>query len=214
MGCADWAPNQRQIIIVHSHSQTRLSAACRQEAIRRCRARQGKATAQPRVRAAQDLRSRCGRGNIASTSGTADNRTPQSGTDARQQSSSAAPPISRDEEPDRHFRRLQSFLQGTPKILEVAVAPLGGENASLLVADYSGYNHYRSCGGVVGRKKGYKKTDEQMRNQYAEELHLLRKGYSLANVRKLTGTAVNTLRKVSKIGGITESRKKRMEMSI
>ncbi len=47
MGCADWAPNQRQIIIVHSHSQTHLSAACRQEAIRRCRARQGKVTAQP-----------------------------------------------------------------------------------------------------------------------------------------------------------------------
>ena len=87
MGCADWAPNQRQIIIVHSHSQTHLSATCRQEAIRRCRVRQGKATAQPRVRAAQDVRSRCGRGNIASTGGTADNRTPQSGTDARQQSS-------------------------------------------------------------------------------------------------------------------------------
>lgn len=115
MCCADWAPNQRQIIIVHSHSQTHLSAACRQEAIRRCRARQGKATAQPRVRVAQDVRSRCGRGNIASTGGTADNRTPQYGTDARQQSSSAAPPISRDEEPDRQFRRLQSFLQGTPK---------------------------------------------------------------------------------------------------
>ena len=115
MGCADWAPNQRQIIIVHSHSQTHLSATCRQEAIRRCRVRQGKATAQPRVRAAQGVRSRCGRGNIASTGGTADNRTPLSGTDARQQSSSAAPPISRDEEPDRHFRRLQSFLQGTPK---------------------------------------------------------------------------------------------------
>lgn len=62
-----------------------------------------------------------------------------------------------------------------PKILEVAVAPLGGENASLLVADYSGYYHYRSRGGVVGRKKGYKKTDKQMRNQYAEELRLLRK---------------------------------------
>lgn len=28
----------------------------------------------------------------------------------------------------------------------------------------SGYNHYRSRGGVVGRKKGYRKTDEQMRN--------------------------------------------------
>ena len=51
-----------------------------------------------------------------------------------------------------------------------------------------------------------------MRNQYAEELRLLRKGYILANVRKLTGTAVNTLRKVSKIGGVSESGKKRMEM--
>ena len=63
----------------------------------------------------------------------------------------------------------------------------------------SGYNHYRACGGVVGRKKGYRKTDEQMKSQYAEQLRLLRKGYSLANVNKLTGTAINTLRKVKKI---------------
>ncbi len=63
----------------------------------------------------------------------------------------------------------------------------------------SGYNHYRANGGVVGRKKGYRKTDQQMREQYAEELRLLRKGYSLANVSKLTGTAINTLRKVKKI---------------
>ena len=63
----------------------------------------------------------------------------------------------------------------------------------------SGYNHYRACGGKVGRKVGYRKTDQQMREQYAEELRLLRKGYSLANVSKLTGTAINTLRKVKKI---------------
>lgn len=78
----------------------------------------------------------------------------------------------------------------------------------------SGYNHYRSRGGVVGRKKGYRKTDEQMRNQYAEELRLLRKGYSLANVRKLTGTAVNTLRKVSKIGGISDGTVKRLKTEV
>lgn len=63
----------------------------------------------------------------------------------------------------------------------------------------SGYNHYRATGGKVGRKKGYKKTDQQMKEQYAEELRLLRKGYSLANVSKLTGTAINTLRKVKQI---------------
>ena len=63
----------------------------------------------------------------------------------------------------------------------------------------SGYNRYRANGGKVGRKVGYRKTDQQMREQYAEELRLLRKGYSLANVSKLTGTAINTLRKVKKI---------------
>ena len=63
----------------------------------------------------------------------------------------------------------------------------------------SGYNHYRANGGKVGRKVGYRKSNQQMREQYAEELRLLRKGYSLANVSKLTGTAINTLRKVKKI---------------
>lgn len=63
----------------------------------------------------------------------------------------------------------------------------------------SGYNHYRANGGKVGRKVGYRKTDQQMKEEYAEELRLLRKGYSLANVYKLTGTSINTLRKVRKI---------------
>ena len=63
----------------------------------------------------------------------------------------------------------------------------------------SGYNHYRANGGQVGRKKGYRKTDDQMKAQYAEEIRLLRKGYSLANVYKLTGTSINTLRKVRDI---------------
>ena len=63
----------------------------------------------------------------------------------------------------------------------------------------SGYNHYRANGGHVGRKKGYRKTDRRMKEQYAEEIRLLKKGYSLANVNKLTGTSINTLRKVKKI---------------
>ena len=63
----------------------------------------------------------------------------------------------------------------------------------------SGYNHYRANGGKVGRKEGYCKSAELMRAEYAEELRLLRKGYSLANVSKLTGTAINTLRKLKMI---------------
>ena len=60
----------------------------------------------------------------------------------------------------------------------------------------SGYNHYRTTGGKVGRKTGYRKSQEEMREEYAEELRLLKKGISLRNVSKITHTSVNTLRKV------------------
>ena len=63
----------------------------------------------------------------------------------------------------------------------------------------SGYQNYRANGGVVGRKQGYRKSDEVMREEYAEEIRLLKKGYSLRNVCKLTGTSVNTLRKLNVI---------------
>ncbi len=63
----------------------------------------------------------------------------------------------------------------------------------------SGYKAYRAKGGEVGRKVGYSKTPEMMRNEYAEELRLLRKGISLRNVQKITGTSVNTLRKLKAV---------------
>lgn len=59
----------------------------------------------------------------------------------------------------------------------------------------SGYNNFRSSGGRVGRKPGYKKADTLFLVEYAEEIRLLKKGISLRNVSKLTGTAINTLRK-------------------
>lgn len=64
----------------------------------------------------------------------------------------------------------------------------------------SGYANYRNTGGKVGRKEGFRKTTEQMKAEYVEELKLLRKGISLRNVSKITGTSVNTLRKVAEIG--------------
>lgn len=67
----------------------------------------------------------------------------------------------------------------------------------------SGYNNFRNNGGVVGRKVGYRKTNEQMKEEYAEEIRLLKKAYSLRNISKITHTSVNTLRKLyalTKIG--------------
>ena len=63
----------------------------------------------------------------------------------------------------------------------------------------SGYNHYRNCGGKVGRKEGYRKTPEKMKEEYVEEIKLLKKGISLNNITKITGTSKNTLLKLKKL---------------
>ena len=60
----------------------------------------------------------------------------------------------------------------------------------------SGYQNFRNNGGKVGRKAGYSKSEETMKKEYAEELRLLKRGYSLRNTSKLTGTSINTLRKL------------------
>ena len=59
----------------------------------------------------------------------------------------------------------------------------------------SGYKNYRANGGKVGRKEGFRKSEADMREQYVEEIRLLRKGISLRNISKITGTSVNTIRK-------------------
>ena len=63
----------------------------------------------------------------------------------------------------------------------------------------SGYNHYRAIGGKVGRKEGYRKSDGAMKEQYKEEIKLLRKGLSLQNIYRITSTSPNTLLKLKKI---------------
>lgn len=60
----------------------------------------------------------------------------------------------------------------------------------------SGYIHFRKLGGQVGRKTGYRKTEEQMRADYPKEIQLLKKGLSLRNIQAITQTSVNTLRKL------------------
>jgi DNA invertase Pin-like site-specific DNA recombinase len=60
----------------------------------------------------------------------------------------------------------------------------------------SGYKNYREQGGVVGRKQGYTKSEDQMKQQYSQEIKLLKKGLSLREVSKLTGHSINTIRKV------------------
>lgn len=59
-----------------------------------------------------------------------------------------------------------------------------------------GYEHYRDKGGRVGRKKGYRKSEADYRTTYDREISLLKIGNSLSDVRAITGTSINTLRKL------------------
>jgi DNA invertase Pin-like site-specific DNA recombinase len=66
----------------------------------------------------------------------------------------------------------------------------------------SGRNQYiAKCkreGIKMGRPSSYRKSDEAYKDQYAKEISLLRKGISLRNVQAITGTAIGTLRKLSR----------------
>ena len=63
----------------------------------------------------------------------------------------------------------------------------------------SGYLNFRNAGGVVGRKAGYRKTEEAMKEQYAEEIKMLKKGYSFQHISQITTTNKNTLTKLKKL---------------
>ncbi len=62
----------------------------------------------------------------------------------------------------------------------------------------SGYMNYRQSNGKVGRKVGYRKTDEQFKLDYKDVIRLLKKGVSLRDISKATNTSVNTIRKCQK----------------
>ena len=63
----------------------------------------------------------------------------------------------------------------------------------------SGRKRYIEKGGKLGRKVGSVKTAEQMKAEYREVISLLRKGYSIRDVAKLSGKGVSTVQRVKRI---------------
>ena len=51
----------------------------------------------------------------------------------------------------------------------------------------------------MGRPTGYRKLDNSYKEQYSKEISLLKKGISLRNIQSITGTSVNTLRKLKRM---------------
>lgn len=84
-------------------------------------------------------------------------------------------------------------------LLEVASM----ERMSIAERMASGRDQYiakcRRDGIKMGRPASYRKSIETYNTQYQKEISLLRKGYSLSNVYALTGTSINTLRKLKVI---------------
>jgi DNA invertase Pin-like site-specific DNA recombinase len=66
----------------------------------------------------------------------------------------------------------------------------------------SGYDNYRKQGGKVGRKEGFKKVDEVVLVENKEVVKLLKQGYSIRKVMKLTDKSSGLVQKVKRL--ITE----------
>ena len=62
----------------------------------------------------------------------------------------------------------------------------------------SGRKQYVAKGGRLGRKPGSVKTVEQKKEEYREAILLLKKGYTIRDVAKLTGKGISTIQRVKK----------------
>lgn len=63
----------------------------------------------------------------------------------------------------------------------------------------SGYDNYRKSGGVVGRKEGYRKSDDLILEENKDVVKLLKQGYSVRKVMKLTDRSSGLVQKVKKM---------------
>lgn len=71
----------------------------------------------------------------------------------------------------------------------------------------SGYKQYRKKGGKVGRKTGYRKTDEQLEEEYREAIKLLKKGTTMKNVAKLCEISESTVLRLKRRFNIFRAKK-------
>lgn len=63
----------------------------------------------------------------------------------------------------------------------------------------SGYDNFRKQGGKVGRKDGFRKSDEAILNENKDVVKLLKQGYSVRKVMKLADKSSGLVQKVKKL---------------
>lgn len=62
----------------------------------------------------------------------------------------------------------------------------------------SGKEKYIAEGGKVGRKEGYRKSDEKLREEYAGVIKQLKKGYPIRMIAKNEGVGISTVQRVKR----------------
>ena len=96
--------------------------------------------------------------------------------------------------PDGSINPITSLI--TTILLEIASM----ERLTIRERMKSGQQQYiercKKIGIKMGREGGYKKPDHDYKEQYSKEISLLKKGISLRNIHSITGTSINTLRKL------------------
>ena len=63
----------------------------------------------------------------------------------------------------------------------------------------SGYDSFRKAGGKVGRKEGFRKDNDALLTEHKDVVKLLKQGFSVRKVMKLTDKSSGTIQKVKKI---------------
>ena len=63
----------------------------------------------------------------------------------------------------------------------------------------SGYENFRKNGGKVGRKEGFRKDNEAILSEHKDVVKLLKQGYSVRKVMKLTDKSSGTVQKVKRL---------------
>lgn len=73
------------------------------------------------------------------------------------------------------------------------------EKSTIRMRIASGYNNFRNQGGKVGRKEGFKKVSEVILEENKEVVKLLKQGYSIRKVMKLTDKSSGLVQKVKRL---------------
>lgn len=72
------------------------------------------------------------------------------------------------------------------------------ERSNIVYRLNSGRESYVAKGGKLGRSMGSIKTKDKKKEEYQEVITLLKKGYSIRNVSKLTKVSVSTVQRIKK----------------